>query len=353
MITFKQIYFLPSLKQEWQSLPKDGNGSYDTQYAALYQLWIKYLPFCIRKCGIPVFVTCYENGQLQMIAPLFRFFKGNYALLGDVNGMDYNDFVYRQDTDKLKLLQSLRLYLHEHLSFSRIREDSDTWQVLMNEPFCHLKGFLQNTSISFRSYDNYYSQLTKSVRQNLRTAYNRAAKDGHQLSFFVVNHNDIVFVKKNKPWKANELPHYEQQPVKFSSWKILKKEMLNLFLTRHENRYDDNMKGFRKWYFFHMNYQTESVFKLSTSISCYIRLDNDMAVFCNGFIDEKKKSIFIPRLALNEKWSRYSPGIILVNEMVKYFSAHTSVSTLDLGLGNENYKRQMGGVVHRTVWFDI
>ena len=42
MITFKQIYFLPSLKQEWQSLPKDGNGSYDTQYAALYQLWIKY-----------------------------------------------------------------------------------------------------------------------------------------------------------------------------------------------------------------------------------------------------------------------------------------------------------------------
>lgn len=343
MIIFKKIYFLPLLKKEWESLPKDGDGPYDTQYTAIYQLWIKYLPFCIRKKGIPVFITCYENGQLQMIAPLFRYFLGNYALFGDVNGMDYNDFIYCHGTNKMHLLKSLRKYLNGHLYFSGIREESDTWQLLKDEPYCHLKGFLKNTSISFENYEDYYAQLAKSVRQNLRTAYNRAAKDGHKLCFSVIIRNSITSVENNAPWKANDLLQYQRRSITNSTRRILYSETLNLFVARHENRYDDVIKGFRRWYFCHVNYQTRSVLKLATAFLCIIRLDNDIAAFCNGFIDDKRKSVFIPRLALNENWTRYSPGVMLINEMVKYFSIHTSISILDLGLGDENYKLQMGG----------
>ena len=54
--------------------------------------------------------------------------------------------------------------------------------------------------------------------------------------------------------------------------------------------------------------------------------------------------ILVPRLAINGNFSRYSPGIILINETVKYIKNEmNNVNVFDLSKGAEQYKFVMGG----------
>lgn len=51
----------------------------------------------------------------------------------------------------------------------------------------------------------------------------------------------------------------------------------------------------------------------------------------------------VPRLAINPKFSRYSPGIILINETMKLCESEFGYTEFDLSKGIEQYKIAMGG----------
>lgn len=45
--------------------------------------------------------------------------------------------------------------------------------------------------------------------------------------------------------------------------------------------------------------------------------------------------------------------MILVNETIKHFIADTSINILDLSLGEEPYKYQLGGTLHHAYRFTL
>ena len=49
------------------------------------------------------------------------------------------------------------------------------------------------------------------------------------------------------------------------------------------------------------------------------------------------------RLAINEDLDYYSPGRILMNELIKYLHEKTPIKVLDMSRGNERYKKDFGG----------
>ena len=51
----------------------------------------------------------------------------------------------------------------------------------------------------------------------------------------------------------------------------------------------------------------------------------------------------IPRLAINDKFAFFSPGMILVNEAIKYMMGNTDIKIFNLCRGDEKYKYDMGG----------
>lgn len=61
----------------------------------------------------------------------------------------------------------------------------------------------------------------------------------------------------------------------------------------------------------------------------------------------------IPRLAINDKYKSYSPGILLINETIKFLISNNKIHTLDLSQGEEEYKYKMGGVKHYSYNFII
>ena len=49
------------------------------------------------------------------------------------------------------------------------------------------------------------------------------------------------------------------------------------------------------------------------------------------------------RLAINEELDYYSPGRILMNELIKYLFEKTDIEVLDMSRGDERYKKDFGG----------
>ena len=86
-----------------------------------------------------------------------------------------------------------------------------------------------------------------------------------------------------------------------------------------------------------------------------VKVDGRIAGFMEGYINERKKSLEVPRLAIDDAFSFYSPGMLLLNESVKWLIENSDVRIIDLCRGTEKYKIDMGGVVYhtRTICFHI
>ena len=75
--------------------------------------------------------------------------------------------------------------------------------------------------------------------------------------------------------------------------------------------------------------------------------DNKPIAYMAGLYNEQQKIYYVPRLCINDVYKKYSPGIILVNETIKYL-INQGTSVLDLMEGDELYKIAMGGVVYNN-----
>ena len=51
-----------------------------------------------------------------------------------------------------------------------------------------------------------------------------------------------------------------------------------------------------------------------------IRIDDELAAFMQGTLNSDWSEYEIPRLAINDKFAFFSPGMILVNEAIKYMN---------------------------------
>lgn len=82
-------------------------------------------------------------------------------------------------------------------------------------------------------------------------------------------------------------------------------------------------------------------------------INGNLAAFMSGVLDFSNRSAVIPRLSINNDFSKYSPGIVLINEMAKVIINDKSIDCLDLSKGDEKYKYQMGGKEYKSFDFDI
>ena len=61
----------------------------------------------------------------------------------------------------------------------------------------------------------------------------------------------------------------------------------------------------------------------------------------------------IPFLAINSRYSQYSPGGILITEEVKKMIMQHQMGYFDLSRGNEKYKFDYGGTLHTNHWYEF
>lgn len=292
-------------------------------------IWNTYL-----KKAIPIFFYAQdEKGEILMIAPMKLWVKSKKLdTLGNIGYCDITDFLFAKEVnweDKKRILDSFRNYIGHNFYLSRIHENSDLL-LAFNGRLSHLGSHKCVDIFIEGNADDHFLSLSKSVRQNIRTAYNRLKKNNLSYNY------KIYFGGQNINKKV-------------------KKETKKLYLKRQTSKYFggksmfNNIRSIFVKYLRHDNY---SLYNNDNSVLSVLYIEGEPAAMFNGVLSKNQDRIVIPRLAINNDFKFYSPGYILIIESIKYIVTETKIRHLDLCRGTEQYKTDLGGSIYSTEFFE-
>ena len=320
MLKIKSYFRLSNLKKEWIELyDSNSNLSPFVEYD-YFNRTIKYFwyYFVVKRCYVKYYLIFEENSPI-LIAPILIFSNGRKELFGNINGFNYCDMVYKNCS---KIKDAINV-LHNRIGtfeIYKIRENSPLIGVINSFPYTIANT--PNVKINYgNNYDAYYSRLSKSVRQNLRTSYNRLNRSGCNIKLKVVKGGTID--------------------------KDFFDDIINLYSKRHEIRYKVKHNFISQFLLKHYHFATENYKKSANAITFGLYINDKLAAFMSG-IKSKQNEFIVPRLSINDDFSFFSPGMLLINEVIQYLINNSKINVLDLSQGEESYKYKMGGIIHYT-----
>lgn len=340
MMTFKifKISEIDLLQDAWLQLEKGLDMTYFQSYA--WNLMLARLNEGVRsKKFVLCYATVYRGDKICLIAPLWivrktfgKFNQRGIYLFGRGQWSDYLNFIYNDWDDELAvfLFQKIKeTFKIDTCYFENLQETSSLKQFITD----YFQVVEQNQSVCValslpNTKAEYTRLLSKNARQNLRTARNRADKDGLE---FVYNFNDTqvnlsefskfrsVRVAEKNNWEGNT---FKWRILNFVSTKILKR---GWYKFREYNPFEDDRRS--------------RFLTLKT-------LQGDLCAAFNYGIDAPHQRIVMMAVATNEDYARYSPGMLLLHAFIEALIDSKSVETVDFTRGNERYKYVLGGTEH-------
>ncbi|MCQ2470649.1 MAG: GNAT family N-acetyltransferase [Clostridia bacterium] len=330
----KKVSFIsPKLKREYNKLYSSSDTlsvfqSYTIikRFFSFSQKTIHFLFNIIykRNSKSAIYILCDDDGLPVLIVPVSQEGK-DIRILGSREGLEYTDMIYSiSDISK-----SYTYFNYLLLNFKKQGYNNLIWDFVPN--YSVSKAFLEEyfeksdeteyVRIKLpkdNNYDDYYHSLSKHTRQNVRTAYNRAQKESIKVDFSFYRANDKEF-------------------------KAVFRESLKIYTDRQKSKYGDNIIGEIQKKYFH--YLSNLPSCDCGAIAC-LYFNGKMVACMQGLCEKVDKSFSVPRLAIDMKYSFYSPGVLLINETIKFLLKNTDLQFLDLTRGSEQYKLDMGGEIY-------
>lgn len=290
-----------------------------------------YSFYKLRTFQTPVFYVILKDGDPILIAPLTKKIARNkFGLLGDIQGSDSIDFIYNKDIS-LELfslsIETLIKHLNAPVSFSRITKSSLLLKMIEKKyPQLKVKRY-PHVNIRFQdSFEEYIKGLSKNSRQNIRTAFNRLGKDNLNAELRIACSNDEI---------SNCLDVYYARQMNHYNMHSRIRRCLSEYIGRH------------------LKHDTISLTTSDNKFIPYLIIGNEIAGCIFGLKNNDNTLITIPRLAINEKFIRYSPGNLLIYKCIEYLINNTTIRNMDLSRGDERYKYVMGGAEYYTYSFEL
>lgn len=281
------------------------------------------------------FVIFDNNGEPLAIAPLYAKKDGaGYKILlrGHITSAGHLDFIYRSDftyEDYCFLINEIKNYYKSGtIYFDRISEHSLVYKYASKNNFFSMKPSVLVTIHLETTYDNWHKELSKHVKQNLRTSYNRLKKDEKKF--------DFKFYYGNTPNKT------------------IRQDIMHLFARRLCEHSEINSTLVEKalYYLKQRNPMTIGIIKNPEYVGATLYIEDKLAAFFDGIVGQDRR-ILVPRLAINLDYGRYSPGGILINETMKKIFELGEFTEFDLQRGDEPYKYSYGGIEYNNyTWSD-
>lgn len=309
--------------QSYEFLSISGKGRADKE--PLLTLMLKDVNYVLRD----------DKNRPVMIAPLLigkDHGKRVVQLRGQYTSAAYLNFLYNPTECTYEMFDQLMSFICDDLApctfkLSKIPEKSlmCSW---IERKFAD--RYRQNTEecVTIRlpeSYDEWFGSLSKSAKQNIRTAYNRMERENIEVNF---NYSE------QRPIKGNELD-----------------EMLGLYSNRLIQKNTSN-KAVASLLYYPVkigkatNPMTKALANMSCTCHACLYLNNELAACLWALICNDSR-VVVPRLSYNAKYRVYCPGGLLIAETIKSLVKSSSGYTeLDLSCGNEPYKYTYGGTPH-------
>ena len=273
-------------------------------------------------------IACVTPGcsdEVLMICPMKLRIDGKYyTLLGDMQGCDIADVLWKRGLSEEEKKAITRYFfdsMKDKMFLNRIPEESPFAAGVPTERISYTRD-VEYVAIDIpKDYDAYFKTLSPSVRQNIRTAYNRMKRNEIPFEFRFIPDNRKL---SSRCWTS--LLHL------YADRMINKKKKENALLTRLRFRL-----------FLRFKHDTHSLRKKNGAVSAVLFSGEQLMAFFSGFLTHSGTILVVPRLAINEAFRFYSPGYILMNETIQYLGQNTDIRVLDMSRGDERYKKDFGG----------
>lgn len=274
------------------------------------------------------------------IVPFRRFSGKTGIVIGVLEQFDFVDILYANKDDAVLksglqgCLQTIKESGISRLNMQCVDIHSRTCLYLsgytLQENSVH-RGV--KISLDGLTYEEWFAALSKNCRQNIRTAYNRTKRD--QIAIKIAEYNNCTDKGKSSDY------------IKILS------ECENVYLQRAYSKYCGSMwhKLRRTFLLKKLHYLSRSL-RLGTGFIYALKFNDEVAAFISGYRNEMLKSLEVPMLAISRKYEFYSPGYILVSEMLRRMQ-NLGITTLNLCNGTEKYKLDLGGDIYSTRDFTI
>lgn len=339
-----EVEYFSHISDFYDSIPIElKNGILATPFQ--YKTWQNYLYLehkKQRRSGEYFGAILYKNG-IPIVGGNFFYKtkgkrKGVFLLSNSSGESDYNDLIYFN----LKIQEQDIKYFINHILYRKKAQKISIDRMPENSPFFTM-AMNNNSQLSVKytdcahidildSYADYWASLSKSVRQNIRTAKNRLIKDNKKYTI-------TYYISKKIPDDiANQLLNiYEERRIAKNN----SKKKLRYILTEIIRRYRKNS----------YNVVLNSMKLSNNNFAATISIDDNVAGYFYGLNDGRGKASII-HVSFNMDYRKYSPGMILLSDAMQHVHEERLLSCFDLATGNEKYKFDLKAKIHRTVSFD-
>lgn len=318
----KQHYLIFSLRQEWNRICSANPSIKPTQYYNYYkQLLLTFCHYPLKNLTKRmVFFYCKDDSNECIIPLVIHKKKKIIRGISHYGRLDYEDII-SSTKDAVFIKSCFRQILSQYSDYS-IRIENIDQDGLLHQCFQEqLCEYDKCVSIELKdSYEHYLEGVSKHQRQNIRTAYNRLNREGITIE---VMQYDAQHKVPQSVWKECQLIYEQRHKATGSSW--------DLWYTRKTNPY-------------------HTILRKDANCRTYVLYhQNEIMAYMSGL--RGQECYYVPRLCINQKYAQYSPGIILLNEVIQRLQKE-GFSVLDLMQGDEPYKYAMGGVENHTYLLD-
>ncbi len=183
------------------------------------------------------------------------------------------------------------------------------------------------------SFEEHLASLSKSVRQNIRTANNRLTKDEHITTLDIYDETELPFDKIK-----DILDLYESRRKKKNETRTVKTWIREQLREHNKRKY---------------HIISEAMKNMEGKFLAVYNIDSQIAAYCFGLKNRTGLSVCIMQVAINDDYNKYSPGMLLLVEVFKKIMEQKEGQNFlfDLTNGNEKYKYSLGAVSHYTNYY--
>lgn len=256
-------------------------------------------------------------------------------LLGSGGDTDYNDLIWFKDTistDSINFFinRMLEITDQDRIWISQVLKESHLSNWAVEYGANHIRSNPCAQIWLNDSYEEYWNSLKKSVRQNIRTAQNRIKTDNKTFEIIIMEDS---YIPEEIIQKYHSI--YENRRIKKNGKLGIKQSFYEFNRKRLKRKYDLSVEAMRHVHNF---------------LSAYITIDGIIAGYFYG-VKDKRGKVCLMHVAVDDEFSRYSPGMILLSKTIEMEIEKKSVACFDLTNGDEGYKFSLGAVPHSTEYY--
>jgi hypothetical protein len=322
---------LREVKNKWERMYASNHALTPYSSYSFNEIVQHYYRFGLKRAlfRTKIFEILDDSQNTIMIIPLYG--KGRrFYILGDLIPTGHLDFIYKTEANNEEFEQAFKL-LQTELRGTKVVFNKISQRSKLNDYLAlHYPALQKNVCVNINfgtDYEAYLGSLSKSTRNNIHTMYNRIKRDISSWELEVMMRTPVP-------------RSLEDEIIRLYTQKIFdKNEVRAGWLLRTSWRYTNPI--------------TISTMRMEDNFNSILRFNgNIVAAFC-GYVDNDESTIITPRGAMDRTYSRYSPGIVVILETIKWLTRNTKITNLDLSRGDEAYKYTLGGKEHYNYSYEI